>query len=230
MYFSSWTHARLPEVIWINELIHHLGNRKSLDTLVTITEAGFEAAKHFGTAEGFPFPFFASYWKLLAADNIKDFVSKQLRFHSLTNEVSRSLDLLHSLYPEYPLNFLVSESEAEWDRADLKVFKERLRELSDRFSLAAVRLHSHIFLAEVKSGRILMQKGMPVPNFDLIYSENPDMESDGFKSSAGMLRASISSQFAMFTGKSKLVAAAYFWNRGLELEDCIPSWGGDTTE
>jgi hypothetical protein len=229
MFFSDWTHARLPEVIWIYELIHHLGARRSLDVLVAITEATFETAKNFGNTENFPFPHLGSYWKSLPTEN-KDFVLQLLKSDSTAHEVSCSLAPFHRLYPEYPLGFLVSDADGGDKHPDIEAFKKRLRELSDRFSLAAVRLHSHIFLAEAKSGRMQIAKGMPLPNFDLIYNENADTESDEFERSAGMVRSFVSSAFAMFTSKGTLAVADYFWNRGLELEDCIPTWGADSGE
>jgi hypothetical protein len=229
MFFSDWTHARLPELIWIYELIHHLGVWRSLDVLVAITDATFETAKHFGNTENFSFPHLGSYWKSLPTEN-KDFVLQLLKSDSTAHEVSCSLAPFHRLYPEYPLGFLVSDADGGDKHPDIEAFKKRLGDLSDRFSLAAVRLHSHIFLAEVKSGRMQIAKGMPLPNFDLIYNENADTESDEFERSAGMVRSFVSSAFAMFTSKGTLAVAGYFWNRGLELEDCIPTWGADSGE
>jgi hypothetical protein len=227
MFFSSWTHSRLPEVVWIYELIHHLGSKRSLDVLVTIVEASFEAAKQASIENAgrvFPCPHLATYWKLFATNEVKESVLQGLISHSLAKEVSWCLGPFHELYPEYPLDFLVLDKEPSSSLADLGAFKERLRDLSDRFSVASVRLHSHIFLSEVRSGHLLLPEGMPLPDFDLVYSDNPDTDSDEFNRSAGMVRASVSSIFAMFTGKCKLSIASYFWNRGLELEDCVPSW------
>ncbi len=227
MFFSSWTHSRLPEIVWIHELIHHLGSARSLDVLVTIVEASFEAAKHASieAAEGvFPCPHLATYWKLFATSDVKESVLQGLRSHSLAKEVSWCLGPFHALYPEYPLDFLVLDKEPSLSPSDLGAFKKRLRDLSDRFSVAAVRVHSHIFLSEVRSGHLLFQEGMPLPDFDLIFSDNPDTDSDEFNRSAGMVRASVNCIFAMFTDKCKLSVASYFWNRGLELEDCVPSW------
>lgn len=229
MFLSSWTHSRLPEVVWIYELIHHLGVRRSLNVLVTIAEAGLEAARQQPeNEETFLYPYFASSWSLMTGNDVKHIVTQQLRLNSVAKEVAHALGGFHCLYPEYPLRFLATETDEGEDYKEsefISEYKGRLAQLTNRFSVAAVRLHSHIYLSEARSGRMHLPAGMALPDFDLIYSENPDTDSDDFNRSAGMVRGFVSSAFAMFTSRHPLLAAKYFWNRGLELEECaLPSW------
>lgn len=213
---SHWEFTRLPEIIWINELIHFLGKNDSLSAL----EIAILSAREARTSEEVTCPPLASYWQLHAAAATKALYREQLKNAGLLDRVKEALIPLQSHYPSYPFAFM---STSEWPapvEEALQSFKQRLPNVSDRFTAQAVRLHSHIMMAELRTGTLHVPENFEGPNFDLIYSEGVDVDTEEFANAAGMIRACVGNLFAYFHENSELVVGKYFWNRGVELEPC----------
>src|SRR5437016_4745638 len=61
---TSWTTERLPEVVWIGELIAHLGPNVSFDDLALLTEIGYEV----GPKDSMFMPTVASSWTIASPE------------------------------------------------------------------------------------------------------------------------------------------------------------------
>lgn len=215
MQISSWHLTRLPELIWIGELICKIGPKQSLDALEEFFNAAYEAR----TEDEKTCPVLASYWGSVATDKSKELVFEKLKDKFLLQPVESALEDLLSLYPDYPLRFISSRREKiTGDR--ITAFSKRVAEYVSRFSVESVRIHSHIMLAEVKTGHLHLPQDYPFPDFDLIYSEQANRESQPFRDAAGSIRACVGSLFAFFDAEN-LATGRYFWNRGLELSTCL---------
>lgn len=214
MQISSWHLSRLPELIWIGELIHGMGPKESLEALNEFVHAAYEVR----TEDEKTCPFLATYWDSVATDRNRELVVKNLKKSALLESVESTLSGFLSLYPSYPLRF-VSSHRVEITEGLITEFSERVRGYISRFSVESVRIHSHIMLSEIKSGHLQVPQGFPFPDFELIYSSTADRESESFKDAAGLIRACVGSLFAFFDARN-LTTGRYFWNRGLELSNC----------
>jgi hypothetical protein len=214
---SQWVLERLPELIWIAELIENLGDRMSLDILTTFVKAAHEVWQ-----SGDPGPsFIASCWEEMRKE-VQENVQKMLDDQDKLKFVRRALAPLHSLYPEYPLRFLLPKSKPPSDQASLlEAFKARFTSYFDRFERPALKLHSHIFIAEVNAGLMHLPDGAPLPDFDLVYTSGR-VDHDDLATSyvAGFVRSSAMSMFAAFKSARGFTAGPAFWRQGLQLEPC----------
>jgi len=223
---SLWHSDRLPEVVWIAELIHGLGASDSLKSLCTIVSCAFEAQRRGDSTA----PLLASYWGV-ARDETKNHVRKTLRVNADLDRVCSSLQTLSKLYPAYPMNFLChTESPVPDDSVDVTGFKKRLRLLCDRFSHATVVVHAHMVKAYVTTGHLKVPADGPLPSLDPVYDANPNTESPEYRNAEGFARAAAGNYFLCHSAQLALKVAEYFWNRGLELEPCDPFRGEEKHE
>lgn len=98
--YSCWHLERLPEVVWIAEMVHALGTADSLDSLCTVLECAFDAQREGDVTV----PLLASYWAG-ARDETKNHVRKTLRVNDELGLVGSGLQTLSSLYPGVPHEF-----------------------------------------------------------------------------------------------------------------------------
>jgi len=209
---------RLPEVVWIAEMVHALGTADSLDSLCTVLECAFDAQREGDVTV----PLLASYWAG-ARDETKNHVRKTLRVNDELGLVGSGLQTLSSLYPGYPTNFLCETDEPRpRDATELTEFKNRLRVLCDRFSHEAVVVHAHMVKAYIMTGRLHLPADRDLPSLEVIYADDADTESCEYHTAEGFARACAGNFFAAYSQQFPLTTADYFWNRGLELEPCDP--------
>lgn len=217
MVMSSWELTRLPEIIWIGELIFSMGCDASLRALTVLFRCCREAAK----PQQVVCPPLASYWQAHATQETKAHCLEGLRMEGLLAAAQKALSVLIALYPDYPVAFLVGSSRRRRATAsEVADFKARLKILYNRFTAEAVRIHVHIHLAEVESGFLQVPSEMNLPDVHMVYATDVDPTSDEFNNVAGMVRSGFMSLLAHYTTHAELTAARYFWNRGLELEPC----------
>jgi hypothetical protein len=214
---SDWRLFRLPELVWIAELIASLGPRPSFAALrILLTVALARREKNDNVAASL-----ATYWHL-ANEDCKQAALAELSANGLREQVSEGVCVLSKFYPEYPMAFLSQGLALDLIPHDsLDRFKARLMDLSDRFSLTAVQVHTHVVAAMAATGQLRFGEGMTVPNLDCVF--NGDFNPDGNTEHgvvAGFVRATVGSIFAYSLPHSGVATARYFWNRGLELERC----------
>jgi len=215
MQISSWHISRLPEVIWIGEIQHGMGDEKSLTVLEEFIHAASE-----GNADTMKIcPELAAFWGASATEKSKRLLVEKLQNKGMLASVQASLSGLLSLYPQYPLCFLGGGRE-EAPKKLIDEFSSRMVEYMSRFSVRSVKIHSHIMMSEIRAGKLHFPSDYTLPDISSIYSENADPESETFKNVAGHIRALVGSKFA-FYGKENLTTGPYFWNRGLVLTNCI---------
>lgn len=217
MRSSEWMIERIPEVIWIHELIHHLGPQRSLDILVTLLKAAHSVWR----PGDIGLHVLASSWHYMRSDAVA-FVVKALRVERQLDALGQGLRALTAFYPQYPLRVLCDNGSAQpAGRGDLASFKLRLQSLFDRFAKPAVMTHAHIVLAQVRAGILILPQECVLPKVDLLYASAPvDEENADYARAAGFVRAAAMGEFAAFPDHQPLVAARYFWSRGLMLEKC----------
>lgn len=214
---SDWRLVRLPELVWIAELIAGLGPRPSFAALRLISTVAFtRREKNENVAASL-----ATYWHS-ANDDCKQAVLAELSAKGLREQVSQAVRVLTTFYPEYPMAFLTEGSAPDPSPHDsLDSFKVRLTDLSDRFSLIAVQVHAHVVAAMASTGQLRFHEGMTVPDLECIFNGDftPDANTE-HRMVAGFVRATVGSVFAHYLPNSGFATARYFWNRGLELERC----------
>lgn len=213
---SDWVRERLPEVVWIGELIHDMGTQRSLDAVRIILQCGFDSIDQTPLNH----PAFASSW-VPTSDRTKNSVADRLSVAGLATDVSRALRAITSFYPDYPMTFLSAPKtrSTKWDR---QAWKGRLVQLMDRESRISNMVCAHVVLGTMAIGKLRLPKGREPPNLELLYDESTNVESLEYGMAAGFVRSSTSAILA--AQRTNLVAASSFWNRGLEIEPCTTEW------
>jgi hypothetical protein len=214
---SDWRLVRLPELIWIAELIASLGPRTSFAAIQLISTVAFARRE---TNESVAASL-AAYWHSVNTD-CKHAVLVELGAHGLREQVSQAIRVLTTLYPEYPMAFLNEDAAIEPSPHDsIDKFKARLTDLSDRFSRITVQVHAHVVAAMASTGQLRFHEGMAIPDLECIFSGsfNPEANTE-HGMAAGFVRATVGSVFAHYLPHSDFATGRYFWNRGLELERC----------
>jgi hypothetical protein len=167
-------------------------------------------------------PPLASSWATLD-DEERRYILRSLRTDGENANAERGIAVLARLYPGYPLAFIAGTSgEVDVRSKDVTAFKRRLVRFSNRFSKDAIRVHAHVLMAECKIGMMIIPPSLGPPSLGILYDESADEESDAYKHAAGFVRSSLMAAFAARSEALPLKAAEYFWNRGLEIENCAP--------
>ncbi|MGN6627248.1 MAG: hypothetical protein ACTHLN_11580 [Tepidisphaeraceae bacterium] len=215
---SAWRLERMPEFVWINELIAYHGNDQSLNILTEIVKAAH--ATH--VPGDSPLSCLASTWSRVRHERIQ-FVRRTLRVSDQLEPLRAALRILHTLYPAYPTQLLVAEGDRQpLDNSEIEGFKLRLQTLFDRFKAPAIRVQAHAIIAQLKAGIMVIPGNMQIPDLNLLYSESKaDVEKDEYQRAAGFVRSSASACFAMLSQIPTVDRVPeYFWAQGLRIQPC----------
>jgi len=211
---TDWKLERMPELFWISELIHWLGDRRSLDILKKVIDIAYK----FDKSERNITPLLAAFWKFQTKATCTKII-RGLKDAEVYDDLIVGLSELICLYPEYPL-CQITPKEIRCDALNIDNFKNRLVDMMDRFSLIAIKVHAHAFIVNAESGRLKFARGIDIPDINIIYEPNVDEECEEFNRASSFVRSSFGAQFAHEKLKQNEPTALYFWDNGLKIEEC----------
>jgi len=208
----KWIDVPLPELLWLGLLNHRHGLKRGAELAVEIGRAAADTVSPnkvwFGPNSAFG---------KLTLEGMSAVVAALKSRHSL-DDFKIALGPLVALYPECPLAFLFEGNLPEGEKADhLHHLKAVLADLFDKTTKEATLMQANAIYIAFTTDKLKVFAGTSLANFPAV-AEYPRTE-DGRKVGSAV-RATIN----MFFGKSEDFLSTwprYFWNRGLEVDECM---------
>lgn len=209
---TSWIKQTIPELIWIALLNYRYGYQKGADLSLSLAKATKEAT---GKVEWYaPMSSFASLSKIQ-----KDKILEILREENKLSSLSLALNSLNYCYPKSPLNFLdLNETQESKDKDGyLSEIKNVLTNLYDKLSKEATFTQANAIYICFVLGKLQVTSRSSLANFPEIENYPNTEES---KKIAALVRASINGFIGLDISDTLTDWQDYFWNRGLEIDNC----------
>lgn len=205
----SYIEIGVPEISWIAILMEELGPFKTAKVLELIADT-----IRTGLTDTAPQPLLTSFIAGFDA-SLTNSIKQTLMSAGLFVPCAAAVEDFVSLYPSFPIKWLIVKPEPAPNADYLPRFKRLLQELLDKTSPRAATAQAHLIYAAIASGAIILPPGM-LENLEEIR-QYPNTEK------SKNLAASLRSITTMFVAQlSELpdgkVWSTYFWERGLELE------------
>ncbi len=209
-----WVNDILPELFWMALLNERHGLAHGAKLCVELAKAAM------ATKRGRRKPWFgtmSSYVKL--TDNQKRRIVVAVEDLGLLQDLRAGLKPLVQCYPECPLSFLFGNSLPKGPRtvADLEFIKGTLESLFDRRGEAATWCQANAIYIAFVTDKLKVAKGLALADFPEIQ-DFPNTDKSRLIASA--VRAMVTGFFGEGLRDEKAGWSKYFWNRGLELENC----------
>ena len=213
---SDWKLHRLPELIWIAELMAEIGVDRTQAIVTTVIESAQQSNRI-----GEPIlPLFASFWHHSSGEAIKA-VRDGIRSKNLASDLTIGLQGFHCIHTDYPACRLLGRARIKSCRTSYIVeFTRRLIPLLSRFSCTSVALHALITRSLIATGTLVFPNGMPPLKFDLAFETEVDQKHPEYELLAGFVRSTVNSFFAAVADELESVAPKLFWQRNLSLGPC----------
>lgn len=213
---SDWKLHRLPEIIWIAELIAEIGVDRALEILIALVDA----VNHSRTTDEPVLPIFASYWHHTSPEAIKS-VRDAIKAKRFASDLKQGLQGFYCIHPSYPACRLLGRAKINGCRARYVYdFAKRFVPLLSRFSLPSVALHALITKSLVSAGTLVFPNGMPPIKLELAFQPNADETDPEFEFLAGFVRSTVNSFFGVVEERLERVAPKIFWQQNLSLGSC----------
>jgi hypothetical protein len=225
---ANWIGVILPEILWIGLLNDYRGWAEGAELSLSIARAAAEATgidpkefkKQFGKSPKQMFATTTAYASLSADQRRK--VLNHLNKTNQLEVIRAALTSLVTFYPSCPLTFLFEAGPGNATNGNLEHLKTVLSQLFDRYERpATLAMANAMYIAfctnkmrVIVKDRNLKQESA-LANLPAI-KDFPDTEESrlvgaGIRASMGVL----------VTGAKELREwPDYFWNRGLQLEEC----------
>lgn len=225
----KWRQRMLPEYLWLSLLNFQIGWADGADISLSLARVAanvtgvpsIEFSNKFGKAPKLFFGLTTSF-SLLNKKQLKSIVSKMEKQGKLES-LQYSLKGLISFYPKCPLNFIFGSNKPEPREEYLPIIKEAVSKFFDKYdSLTVSALTNAVYIAFCTNKlRVIVSD----ENFDeekkqldlRLIEGYPNTEQS--KIVAGQVRNSAAS-FANQEENFSEDWSNYFWNRGLEIENC----------
>lgn len=209
----SWVRTVMPELLWIALLQRSAGVRRGAELSLTLSRAASEACRKkrewFGKISDFA---------RLTADEGRDVRWKLFEGHALES-IQIALRPLLRLYPECPVGFLAEQgpTDEDPDRSLIERVKGLLGALYDKTEPEAIFVQATFLYLAFVGGKLRVAKGLALAEFPRV-EEYPRTEMS--RRVAAAIRSAVPMLFVGPSRETPVTWSAYFWNRGLELEEC----------
>jgi hypothetical protein len=209
---TSWIKLTIPELVWIALLNYRYGYQEGASLSLSLAKAVKEA-----TAKTEWFAPMSSFSSLSTAE--KDKVLEILEKEDKLNSLVVGLQPLNYFYPESSLGFINSKKIQGIKNKEiyLSQIKNVLANLYDKQSKEATFTQANALYISFALGKLQVSAKTPLANFPEIENYPYTEES---KRIAASVRASINAFIGMDIGNNMTNWSNYFWNRGLEIDDC----------
>ena len=209
---TSWIKQIVPELIWIALLNHRYGFQQGADLSLSLAKATKEA-----TGKDEWYAPISSFYPLsnVQKDKILELLDKENKLNSL----STGLFPLNYYYSKSPLNFFNGKKSQESIKKAvyLTEIKNVLTSLYDRHSKEATFTQANAIYICFVLGKLKVTSSSALANFPEIENYPNTEES---KKIAAFVRASINGFIGMDLDDRLTDWQAYFWGRGLEIDNC----------
>jgi len=206
---TSWVKLSLPELIWIALINYRYGHKYGADLSLSLAKATKEAS---GKIEWYaPISSFSSLTKAQ-----KDKILEILQKEGKLSRIASGLFSLNYYYPKSPLNFL-ERTQLQESEAHLSEIKNVLTSHYDKMSIEATFTQANAIYICFVLGKLQVTSKSSLANFPEIENYPNTDES---KKIAASIRASINGFIGLDIGSKITNWSDYFWNRGLEIDNC----------
>ncbi|MEW5874649.1 MAG: hypothetical protein AB1752_05650 [Candidatus Zixiibacteriota bacterium] len=209
----SWIESMIPEVLWISLIQNEHGYREG----VAVVREVSRRARAISASKTEPIFALTSSFRTLTAPE-RDELCSQLLTSGTLPLVGKALAALQKHYPECPMNFLFEAQVRKlWPAGCLKVLKNVLGELYDKTTRAAATTQATCHCLAFDADKLVVTPESALLHLNEIQNY-PRTEMSGRL--AGILRAGMHMFFQppWYNGSSEW--PRYFWNRGLEIDQC----------
>lgn len=215
----KWVEVPLPELLWLALLNHRHGLRRGAELAV---EAARAAAAALRPTKKVWFGVISTYGKL-SREQQQAMVSK-LKSGGYLDDLKIALGPLLALYPKCPLAFLLEEGLPQGERVDhVSQLKVVLADLFDKTTKAATMMQANAIYIAFATDMLVVSRETSLANFPAV-ADYPHTEEA--KRIGASVRASIMGFFGMSYDHSSSWPG-YFWNRGLEIDQCLVGTEGN---
>ena len=210
----SWVKTMLPELLWIALIQDYYHYREGVE-LITSFSRIVHICSHSG--KKCVFATISSLGQLTADE--KSCLQSDLATSGDLFKIQKALLPLITFYPECPLRFLFSNKSdfSENKKQNLEQFKSLVEGMYDKTSKNTMMVQATAIWLAFDSGTLKVKKGLALASF-------PEIEkyphTDLSRKVASSIRASM---HIFFTEPHYLTSSnwpSYFWNRGLEIDQC----------
>ncbi len=210
-----WKDIFLPELIWIALMHEKLGLRRAIEVTGKICEASITLWGE--ETQDRPLLILISNFYALSESDTQKLILAFDKFNILI-DINYSIEDLIYLYPKCPLkNILISKEVNINHKEKVDYFKKILNKYFIRGNKESNLLEATTLSMLWNSGKFKYTNGVKPPNLNiLIEKQSKDEE---YEKVASSVRASIQSLGLMLWDKDS-EWPSYFWNRGLELDEC----------
>ena len=207
----SWVSTIIPEVIWIAALRHVFGDVVGTELALSLARCAVNRVR----PTDHRFFAAASDFDDLTSDE-KDSIVAEMRSSRQLAQLRRGFAVLCQYYPTFPIGFLCDEAPPTAE-VDLDAFKETLRNLFDKEKRETVLVTSTVVYLAFVLDRLKVVEGLALASFPEV-ERYPDTELS--------IRVASAARVAVlgFFGPGRRKSANWpveFWNRGIELEECV---------
>lgn len=216
----KWVDVPLPELLWLALLNHRHGLRRGAELAVEVVRSTTAAV---GPAEKKVwFGPISVYGKLTGEQ--RQAVVATLKSGGHLDDLKIALGSLVALYPECPLVFLFEGTSPQGERPDhLSQLKVILEDLFDKTTKAATLMQANAMYIAFATDMLFVSRETSLANFPAV-ADYP--HTDEAKRIGASVRASINGFFGMSYDNSSSWPR-YFWNRGLEIDQCLVGTEGN---
>lgn len=210
----KWVDGPLPELFWLALLNHQHGLRRGADLAVAVARSATAAVGP--TAKKVWFGPISAYGRLTEAQ--RQTLVTTLKSEGQLDDLKIALGSLVALYPECPLAFLFDGESPPGERSEhLSQLKAILDDLFDKTTQAATLMQANAMYIAFATDMLFVSSGTSLANFPAV-ADYP--HTDEAKRIGGAVRAGINGFFGSSADKSS-TWPTYFWNRGLEIDQCV---------
>jgi hypothetical protein len=205
----SWVKTIMPEICWLGLIQMRHGHK---DGVGHITAVARSARTVHANCQNSVFGAISSYVQLSQVE------WQQMRERLLEDgellPIQEALRPLVVLYPECPLRNLFQSSPGESIPDYLETMKRLLKSMFLRRERDPMMFQATLVYLAFDAGTLKVAKGLPLAEFPKIQ-DYPDTELS--RRIGGSVRATLN---MMFGSGYPQPWSAYFWNRGLQLDEC----------
>lgn len=209
---ASWIDRLLPELIWIGILNDRWGMAKGAEICAELAKAGQSVLEVTGRRAWLCR--ISSYGMFEEREQTQ--IKEALEAKGLDLQLADALAPLCVAYPTCPIAFLVPEAMSDADDA-IAYMRASVEAHLNRWNDASTFIQVHAVYMAFVQGRMFVREGSALANFPAVEAYPRTEESRKIASSC---RASVNMFFKPDDSDGDSSWAAYFWNRGLELEPC----------
>jgi len=207
----SWRKQLIPELIWLALINNRYGYMKGAELALALPKSAVDATKNQAW-----FVTVSSYTQLSIEEKKK--TVDLLRNKNVFDQYRIALLPLIYFYPSCPLSFLFDlETKNEIDKEELEEIKRVLESMFDRRSVKATFIQANAVYIGFTIGKLVVSPDVSLARFpEVQYYPNTEIS----KQVAASIRATMNTIFDIDVIKDDLSWPTYFWNHGLELEQC----------